>query len=99
MKLPTLQHIHVQVNIERIPSLSVYTAFTLAVLCLLAAGWFTYLKVYVPYVREEIPEEKFTQKQDKLNVKDFEDVRTKLKGKQEAVSGNAVVDPFQTPKS
>lgn len=94
MQKLSLQKFHIRIDIERLPTLTLYVALGLAVLCLAGAALFTYQHVYVPYTSSTVPEEKLTQKQDKLNVKDFEAVRAALDAKQRDVP-TVTVDPFQ----
>lgn len=94
----SLKKIHFHIDIERVPTLTLYAALGLAIACLLGAAWFSYRNVYVPYMNNTIPEEKLNQKQDKLNVKGFNDVRAKLEAKQKGTPNAAAVDPFQTPE-
>lgn len=91
----SLKKIHLHLDIERLPTLTLYAALGISLVCLLGAAWFTYRNVFVPYLNDTIPEEKLTQKQDKLNLKDFEDVRTKLEAKQKGAPSTITVDPFQ----
>jgi len=95
MQKLTLKRIHFRIEIERLPSLTLYASYILAVLCLFFAGWYTYRNVYIPYTNDVIPEELLTQKQDKLNVKDFNDVRAKLEVKQKGSPSTTTIDPFQ----
>lgn len=92
----TLKNLRIHIDIERLPTLTLYVALGLTIACLLGAAWFTYRNVYLPYVNSTIPEEKLTQKQDKLNVTDFNDVRAKLNAKQEGTPAPTNVDPFRT---
>ncbi len=92
----TLNRFHIHVDIDRLPSMTLYIAYGIATLCLLAAGWFTYRNIYIPYMNTTIPEDKLTQKRDKLNVKEFEEVRSKLEAKQQGNPSKVTVDPFQT---
>lgn len=94
MKKISLKGLHFHLDIERVPTVTLYAALGLAVLCLLGAGWFTYKRVYVPYMNDTIPEEKLTQKQDKLNVRDFDAVSAKLELKQKVSPTAGTVDPF-----
>lgn len=91
----SLKKIRLHVEIERVPSLTLYAAIGIAAACLVATAWFTYRNVYVPYTNNIVPEEKLTQKQDKLNVTGFDEVRAKLNTKQEATPSATTVDPFQ----
>ncbi|MEK7518860.1 MAG: hypothetical protein AAB549_02970 [Patescibacteria group bacterium] len=98
MQKISLKKIHFHIDIERVPTLTLYAALSCTIVFLLGAAWFSYRNVYVPYMNNTIPEEKLDQKQDKLNVKDFSDVRAKLEAKQKSTPNAAAVDPFQTPK-
>jgi hypothetical protein len=95
MQKLSLQNFHFRINIERLPTLSLYTSIGLTVVCLAGAILFTYKHVYVPYTSTNVPEEKLTQKQDKLNVKDFDAVRAALDAKQQGNPSAISVDPFQ----
>jgi hypothetical protein len=95
MQRLTLKGIHFRIEIERLPSLTLYASYILAMLCLCFAGWYTYRNVYVPYLSDVIPEELLTQKQDRLNVKDFNDVRAKLEAKQKGNPSITLIDPFR----
>jgi hypothetical protein len=90
-----LKRIHFRIEIERLPVLTLYATYIVAILCLSFVGWYTYRNVYIPYMSDVIPEELLTQKQDKLNVKDFNDVRAKLEAKQKGSPSTTIIDPFQ----
>lgn len=92
MQKISLKKIHFHLDIERLPTLTLYVALGLTVICLVGAAFFTYRNVYVPYRNSTVPEEKLTQKQDKLNLKDFEAVRAALNSKQQLAPGTANVD-------
>lgn len=96
MQKLSLAKFRLHLDIERLPTVALYATLAIATLCLLGAGWFTYRKVYVPYVDDTVPEEKLTQKQDKLNVKDFDDASAKLEQKQKVPSPAVTIDPFAT---
>ena len=82
-------------NVERRPTLTLYVALGIALVSLAGAAFFTYQKVYVPYTNSTVPEEKLTQKQDKLNLKDFETVRAALDAKQQGNPETVTINPFQ----
>jgi len=95
MQKLTIKKIKLHIDIERIPTITLYASLTIAIICLLGAAWFTYNNVYQPYMNNTIPEEKLTQKQDKLNVKDFDLVRTKLEAKQKELPNTVAIDPLK----
>lgn len=93
-----LKKIRIHLDIERLPTLTLYASLGIAAICLLGSAWFTYKNVYIPYTNNTVPEEKLNQKQDKLNIKDFDNVRVKLDAKQKSPSNPITLDPFRTVK-
>ncbi len=73
---------HLQLNMSAVPLIAGITCAIIGVIGLAGLGWFGYTKIYTPYIVNTVPEERITQKQEKLNVKDFETVSKKFEEKQ-----------------
>jgi hypothetical protein len=48
--------------------------------------WFGYVQWYVPIQSTDFPQDKLTQKQEKINVKSFEEVQQKWQEKQKIIT-------------
>lgn len=80
-------------NFGKLPLIAGIICAIIVVIGLAGIAWFSYTKVYTPYIVTTVPEDKIKQKQEKLNVKDFETVSTKLQEKQK--ERTAAENPFR----
>ncbi len=70
-------------DVGMVPTLASFAAAAILLLGIAGIAWFAYANVYTPYTVDTIPEDRITQKQEKLNVVDFETVSSQLQAKQE----------------
>lgn len=79
-------------NISAVPLVAGIACAVIGVVGLAGLAWYTYTKIYTPYIVDTVPEERITQKQEKLNVKDFEAVSKQFEDKQR--ERTAAENPF-----